>query len=347
MLYDNLAINKKENSEIELVFEIPIEAAATYRKKALKKLGESVDIPGFRKGHVPENVLNDRLGEQVILKEAAGMALAEVYPTIVRDEGLSVIGQPHATITKLAPGNPIGIKIETALVPEIILPDYKNLAKSVMPKKISVEVTDKEVEDLVNELRRNKWRIAHKDQAERGVLPKEEELPELDDETVKTLGNFKNVADFKTRAREGLLQEKERKVREGRRLQVGESMIKEANISLPNILVESELNNMMTQFKHGVKHMNLTYEDYLKRINKTEDDLRAEWKEQATTRAKLQLVLNEIAKEENIKPDKKKVEHEVERLLTQFKDADEERVRIYAVTTLANEEVFQFLERQT
>lgn len=347
MLYDNLAISKKENSEIELVFEIPIKAAAIYREKALKKLGKNMDIPGFRKGHVPENVLNDRLGEQTILKEAAGIALAEVYPTIVRDEGLSVIGQPHATITKLAPGNPIGIKIETALIPEITLPDYKNLAKSVMAKKISVEVTNTEVENLVNELRRNKWRIEHKDQAEKGILPKEEELPELDNETIKAFGNFKNIADFKAKAREGLLQEKERKVREGRRLQVGESMIKEANISLPNVLVESELNNMMAQFKHDVTHMKLTYEDYLKRINKTEDDLRAEWKEQAEVRAKLQLVLNEIAKKENIKPDEKRVSHEVEQLRTQFKDADKERVRIYVIARLTNEEVFQFLERQT
>lgn len=347
MLYSNLTINRKEGSEIELLFEIPIEVTATYRNKALNKLGKNLNLPGFRKGHIPEKVLVDKLGDQAILEEVAGIAVAEVYPTIIKDEKLSVIGQPHATITKLAPGNPIGIKIEAALMPEIKLPDYKTLAKNVMAKQVSVEITDKEVEDLINELRRNKWRIEHKDQAEKGILPKEEELPEFNDEIIKTFGDFKNVADFKEKARKGLTQEKTRKVREGRRIEVGENIIKEANISLPKILIESELNTMMTQFKHDVSHRNLTYEDYLKRINKTESDLRTDWEKQAKMRAELQLVLNEIAKQENIKPDEKEVEGKIEQLLTQFKNADKDRVRVYVETMLANERVFQFLEKQT
>lgn len=347
MLYNNLTVNKKKGSEIELIFEIPTEVTATYRGKALNKLGKNLSIPGFRKGHIPEKVLTDKLGEQAILEEVAGIVMAEAYSAIVEDEKLSVIGQSHATITKLAPGNPIGIKIETALMPEIVLSDYKALAKTVMDKNISVEIPDKEVEDLINELRRNKWRIEHKDQAEKGVVPKEEELPSLDTGNIKAFGNFKDLADFKEKVREGLTQEKKRKVREGRRIEVGENIIKEATISLPNILIESELSTMMTQLKHDVSHMKLTYEDYLKRINKTESDLRIEWKGKAKMRAKLQLVLNEIAKQENIKPDEKKVEREIEQLFIKFKNADKNRVRIYVETMLTNEKVFQFLEKQT
>ena len=61
-------------------------------------------------------------------------------------------------------------------------------------------------------------------------------------------------------------------------------------------------------------------------------------------RAKLQLVLNEIAEKENIEPDKSKVDHEVSHLLEHYKDADETRVRIYVESILRNEAVLKMLE---
>ena len=77
---------------------------------------------------------------------------------------------------------------------------------------------------------------------------------------------------------------------------------------------------------------------------KTKEDLATEWTPAAETRAKLQLVLNEIARAEDIKPDPQEVETQTAQLKEQFKDADEHRVRLYVASMLINEAVMKYLE---
>jgi len=85
-------------------------------------------------------------------------------------------------------------------------------------------------------------------------------------------------------------------------------------------------------------------DDYLKHIKKTKEELEKEWTPAAEKRAQLQLILNEIAKDSDIKPDEKQLEEQVKQLLEQFKDADERRVRIYVASMMTNEAVMKMLE---
>ena len=100
-IYSNLTITPKEHSEIEIIGEITVDAASTYRKKAIKNLGNNAKIPGFRKGHIPENILVQKLGEPTVLEEVAEMALADVYPGIVLEKKIesywSSKGHHHQT----------------------------------------------------------------------------------------------------------------------------------------------------------------------------------------------------------------------------------------------------------
>jgi len=163
-LYDNIKVNKLEDSEIEIKGEIPVSVIPGYRTKALKRLGENANIDGFRKGHIPEKILIEKVGEDSIMEEVAEMALADMYPTLVLDKNLSVIGSPQVTITKLAQGNPIGFKIKSAVLPEFTLPDYKEIAKDIAKKSEGNsptvdEVTDADVEKVLIEVRRGKARF--------------------------------------------------------------------------------------------------------------------------------------------------------------------------------------------
>src|SRR3989344_3627196 len=152
-LYQNLSVDEREHSEIEIKGEIPVEAASRFRVPALKHLGEHTTVPGFRKGHVPQDLLVGRLGEQALWEEMAKQALSEILPAIVRDKKLTLLGEPHITITKLAPGNPIGFTIQTTVAPTIALPDYKTLAREVTREPSpSFAVNDEEVEKAVSEL---------------------------------------------------------------------------------------------------------------------------------------------------------------------------------------------------
>src|ERR1035437_8811002 len=145
--YKITATNKLPHSEVEITVEMPATALDEYRKKAVTALGKEVAMDGFRKGHVPENVLVSKIGEGRILEEAAELALQEVTPAILMDEKMDFITQPRVAVTKLAPGNPIEFKMTVALMPEIGLPDYKKIAKEEMAKKDEpINVTDEDVE---------------------------------------------------------------------------------------------------------------------------------------------------------------------------------------------------------
>ena len=358
--YQKFHLDNLEKSEIEITAEISVEDLARFRASALKKFGEKTKLDGFRPGHIPEKVLLDRVGEQVILEEAAQKALADVYPRIVKAENLDVIGRPEVTITKLAPGNPLGFKIKTAILPTFELPDYKVETQKVLSKEEKIEVTDKEVDDIILDIRktRAKSEQKQKNKSTPSILDTkgnplstktskketDDELPELTDNTVKTFGDFKSVSDFRNRIKENLKKEKEVRAKEKKRVEMSEVLVKKTNMELPNVLIENELHKMFSQFKDDIARMGLDYDEYLKKVDKTEEKLREEWRKVAEKKAKFQLILNKIAKTESITPDPKVVEQEVAHLLEHYKDADKNRVRIYVETLITNEKIFAFME---
>ncbi len=347
--YTNITVKTLDNGEVEIRGEITTDAVGEYRTKALKKLGADISIDGFRKGHIPEDVLIKHLGEPVILQEVAEVALQDAYPQIVMEHTVNVLGKPEVTITKLAPDNPIEFKIQTAVVPEISLPDYKKIAQDVFAKAndTKVEVTDDDVEKIVTQIRKNKWHIDNKGDADVDKKePKDDELPPLTDEVVKQLGDFADVTDFREKLKVNILQDKKNQEHSKRRGEIGEAVVAGAKVILPSVLVEHELEKMLSQFKHDVAGMGIPFEDYLEKIKKTEDDLKKEWKTDAEKRATLQLALNKIAKDENVTVAPEDVAREVEKILKEHPKANKENVYVYVTTLLTNEKTFTFLEEQ-
>ncbi len=352
MKYENIKVTKTENSEVEITGEITLAAIPEYRKKALKDIGESINVPGFRKGHIPEKVLVEKVGEIYILEEAAEMAFKDVAPEIIEKNAPNFIGRPQIGITKLAPGNPIEFKIKIAVMPEVKLPDFKKIAKKEMAEKDEkIEVTDKEIEDVITEVRKQKaHQEFHKVNKDAGHNHSEEEtakhMPEFNDEFVKTLGNFTDVADFKAKAKENLLKEKEHRTKEKKRIKLLEKLVADTDVKLPQILIDNELQRMFAQFEGDIMGMGLKVEDYLKHIKKTPEDLRKEWLPDAEKRAKLSVILDTIAVQEKISADKETIEHEAKHLMAQYKDADPLAINTYLNTTLTREKVILMLESQ-
>jgi trigger factor len=117
-------------------------------------------------------------------------------------------------------------------------------------------------------------------------------------------------------------------------------------VAVPRIFIESEQDKIIAQMKEDVSRFGLSYEDYLKRINKTEEALRNEFREQAAKRAKLQLALNKIAEVEKMEADKEAVDTEMKHALEHFPAASPELLRIHIETVLRNEKILQLLESE-
>lgn len=346
---------KLPKSEIEITGELEADAFEAYYARALKKIGENVKLDGFRDGKVPESVLASKIPEIAVLEEMAQMALNEHYPKILEAEKIDAISRPEISITKLARKNPLGFKIKTAVLPQIKLPDYKKLAKKVTEEitdaEKNTEVTEEDMENTIMDIRKarapkiNIKDVPDKAEGEAGKIP-EPELPEFTEEFVKGLGPFESIEDFKTQLRENLKIEKTNTLKEKTRIKIIEKIIDGSEVELPDILVEIELDKILYKMESDITQMGLKFEDYLVHLNKKREDLRGEFRSDAEKKAKLALVLNEIAKAEKIVADKEAVAKEVAHILEHYKDADPERAEMHAENVLTNEMIFNFLENQ-
>jgi trigger factor len=180
----------------------------------------------------------------------------------------------------------------------------------------------------------------------KGDEPKEAELPEFNDAFVQALGPFTDINDFKTKLKENIKIEKENQAKEKTRLRIIEKIIEDSMLEVPEILIEAEVDKILYRMESDITQMGLKFEDYLKHLNKTVEDLKKEFKNDGEKKAKLSLILNEIAKVEKIVADEEQLEKEVTQILEHYKDADPERARMHAENVLTNEKIFQFLESQ-
>lgn len=347
----NIKITKLPHSQVEIEGEIPAETLLSHRKEAIQDLGKNIKLDGFREGHIPETVLVSKLGEVTILEEAAEIALQHEYVDIIETHKLEVIGKPEVILTKIAPGSDAGFKIKATVIPEIVMGDYKKIAEKEMKKpKDKIEVTEKDIDNVIEEVRKLHMKHGNGEGGEgkdQDHSKHEHTLPEWNDEFVKTLGAFKDTADFKEKVKKNLEEEKKQKAKDKRRTNILDAILKDTKIDLPEILVESELGRMKARFEDELAHAGLAFPDYLKHIKKSEEDITKEWRPSAENHAKTELVLSEIARKEKIIPTKEEIEKEAKILMEQYQHAEPERVRAYVSMLIMNEKVIAFLEGES
>lgn len=346
----NTTINKLNDSEVEISGELETREFMAHWSPVLKKLGQNVAIDGFRKGAAPEKILVEKIGEERILMEMAEEVFAQIYPQLLTEHKIDAIGQPEVKITKLAKDNPLGFTIVTAIMPEVKLPDYKKIAQEIVAgAEKPAEVTDKEIAEVIEEIRKQR---AMSMEENKDLGPEDKEkliLPEVTDDFVKALGKFESVADFKTKLKENLAEEKEFRAKEKTRLAIMEAIASKIEITIPKVLVENELNKMLHELKHETSRMGLKFDDYLIHLKKTEDEMKHGWKADAEKRVKLGLIINSIIDDAKLEVTKEELGHEVSHLMSHFGDqtpseTDMMRLHSYAENTILHKKVFSLLE---
>ncbi|TSC77531.1 MAG: Trigger factor [Parcubacteria group bacterium Gr01-1014_33] len=183
-------------------------------------------------------------------------------------------------------------------------------------------------------------------------MVQERKVPELTDEFAKGIGNFDSADALRASVRDGMLQEKREKEKQRVRMLIIEKIASEAQMEIPDVLVERELDKMMEELKLGIENMGMKWEEYLLHIKKTPDELRGEWRQEAQKRVRIALCLREIGNKEKIEPAEEEVIQQADKYLAQYKIAqqagktiDPDALREYIRGTLRNEKVFEFLER--
>lgn len=316
-------VKKFPESKVEITAEISADEFNRAFSDAFREAQKNLELPGFRKGYVPEKQVIAHIGEENLLMEAAQRALNTHWGKIMKEAGVEPIGKPDISLTKIAKGNPLGFKITVSVLQEIALPDYGAIAREIFsasPPRI--EVTDEEIVKVFDYIKQNDKNLP----------------PDADD------GKLKEAI------RQNLRFEKEQKERSKRRMAVMDAIAKKSAFIVPDAVIDAEREKMTEELQASLGQMGLAWEQYLAQIKKTEEELRGAWRADAKKRASFGLILREIIKKENLNPSDDMVDKKTEEVLRAMSEEERnkttrERVSDYVRGRILHEMVFDMLEK--
>ena len=148
----SVSFEKKETNRGVLTFTISQEQIKPELDRVFNSVKKTINVPGFRKGHLPRPVFNQKFGEEALYQDALNNLLPNAYEAAVKEAGIEVVAQPKIDVVSMEKGQYWTISAEVVTKPEVKLGAYKDLEVSV---EVSKEVTDEDVDARIERERNN------------------------------------------------------------------------------------------------------------------------------------------------------------------------------------------------
>jgi trigger factor len=136
-------------TRVKLTIEVPFEELKPSLDRAYRDVAKQARIPGFRPGHVPPRVIDQRLGRGVVLEQAVNDAVPRLYDKALADNDVRALGQPDLEITQLDDGQQLAFTAEVDIRPRFELPELASVRVTVEHSDVSPD----EVEEYIGQLR--------------------------------------------------------------------------------------------------------------------------------------------------------------------------------------------------
>ena len=150
----SLQVEKLEKNMAKLTIEVAAEELEKAIEKAYQKNKNKITLPGFRKGKAPRKMIEKMYGKEVFYEDAANELIPVAYEKALEECTEIIVSQPSIDVVQLEAGKPFIFTAEVALKPEVTLGQYKG----VEIDKVSVEVTEEEVDAEIEKERNNSAR---------------------------------------------------------------------------------------------------------------------------------------------------------------------------------------------
>ncbi len=365
-------IEKQPENMVKVEIEVPAKDAVNYYNNAAKRLAQYVNIPGFRKGKAPRNIVEQNIGEERIKHEALEGALPRIFSEVIKENDFDVVAQPYVESYDYKIGEDLKITAKIELRPEVTLGEYKGLTLDVDAYKIpedafqksldgmlaqhatTVVVTDRKTvatDTIVFDFEgfANGEKIEHGDAknytldlAHSSFIPgfaeqlvdralgeefeisvnfpeeyhekklagqpatfkckineiKSKVLPELTDEFAQKVGPFKTVDDLKADIQKYLDTQKADIDRTNSEKAIFEKVTSEAKVDIQQSMIDREADQLVEEYKEKLAMQGFNWDQAVEAQGY--DNIMNSLKEDAAMRVKNSLVIDKIAKEENI-----------------------------------------------
>lgn len=396
----SVQVEKLEKNMVKLTVEVPAENVEKAIQSAYLKTRKSINLPGFRKGKAPRQLIEKMYGKEVFYNDAIDELLPKAYGDAADECGEELVSRPKIDIVQMESGKPFIFHAEVAVKPGVELGTYKG----VQVEKTPIEVADEAVEaELLKEREANARNITVDDRAvQKGdmisldfdgsvdgvpfeggksenydltvgsgsfipgfedqligaeigkdldvnvTFPEEyhakelagkaavfkcrvnsirvKELPEVDDEFAQEVSEFETLDEYKADIRERLLKEKEGDARKIKEDAVIQKIIEDAKMEIPDAMVEFQTEQLMDDFAQRMQAQGLSLQQYFQFSGMTEEQYRAQMKPRALQNIQSRLVLEAVAKAENLEVTQEDVDAEIQRMANLYK-MEVERVK--------------------
>ena len=177
---------------------------------------------------------------------------------------------------------------------------------------------------------------------------KVKELPAIDDEFAKDVSEFDTLKDLKASIKEKLVEDKKNQAKYQLEDAVIKEVAKNTEIDIPSGMIETELDNILKDIDGRLAYQGLNLAQYLKLINKSEDDMRKEYEAQASESVKTRLVLEAIVKAEKIEATDAEIEEKIKEMAKNYGKEEEElleneNLKEYLKNNITTEKAIQFI----
>ncbi|WP_293724129.1 trigger factor [Phascolarctobacterium succinatutens] len=398
----NVTVERVENEATLKITAPAAEVNAGY-KKAVQKIADQANIPGFRKGKAPRAIIEMHYGKEAVKQEAFEIVANKAYSEALDQEKLIPVSDPKVEESTFEEGKDMELTIKVTLKPEPELGEYKGLHV----EKKEVEVTDEQVDAQIKDMmgRDAKMVVAEegaviekgdfaiidfagtvdgepfsggegkgyplevgsnsfipgfedqlvglskgdstdvevtfpeeyfvKDLAGKEAVfkvniqdVKRKELPELNDEYVASKTDFKTVEELRANYKERMQKAAEANAKAEYEHELIDLAVANAKFSVPEIMIEDKISQMVDEMKMSLESRKMSLDMYMQYTGLDMAKIRENQRPVAEENVKTDLVLDAIAKAEDIQVDMADVDAEIAAISAQHGAAPEEVKKI-------------------
>ena len=136
-------------TRVRLDVNVPYAELGQYVDAAYKKVASSINVPGFRKGKIPNAMVDQRVGRGTVMDEAINVAIQDFYVAAARENDVLVVGRPTVDAIDYVDNEKLSFSVEVNVRPDVTLPDFSKIIITVE----DVAVSDKDIDEQIDELR--------------------------------------------------------------------------------------------------------------------------------------------------------------------------------------------------
>ncbi len=389
----SLQVEKLEKNMAKLTIEVSADELEKALQSAYKKQKNRINLPGFRKGKVPRQMIEKMYGAEIFYDDAANEIIPKAYAEAYDECELDIVSRPEIDVVQIEKGKAFIFTATVATKPEVTLGEYKGLEVD----KVSTRVTQKEVDAKIQEEAEKSARTitvedravqdgdevildfegfvdgvafeggkgenypltigsgsfilgfeeqlvgaeAEKEVEVKVTFPedyhaedlkgkeavfkctvheiKAKELPEIDDEFAAEVSEFDTLDEYKADVKAKI---KEKKAAEGKAKQEDQAVeqaVKNATYEIPEAMIATQADQMANEFAQRMQAQGLTMEQYFQFTGMNAEKMMEEFRPQAEKRIETRLVLEAIAKAENIEISDEKLDEEIAKMAEAYK----------------------------